>query len=106
MHSGGIKTSDAAMLMGGGAAVGAGLVLLWAAHTHSGDADDARSVKDYERISGRSTGEYILGGVAIVGGVALSMWALKRIRSSKEADTAVAFTPGHGGGTLVLERSW
>ena len=93
------------MLMVGGIALGAGVVLLWTAHTHSGDADAARTVRDYDRISGRATAEYIVGGIGIAAGVALGVYAMHRIRNSKD-DTAVAIVPGHGGGALVLERSW
>ena len=94
------------MLAGGGALVGAGIILLWAGHTHAGDADDARTASDHDRISGRSTAEYILGGASIAVGVGLSVWAMKRLSSSRESEMAVAFTPREGGGSFVLERSW
>lgn len=104
--SGGASKSDMFMLAGGGALVGAGLILLWAGHTHAGDADAARSVSDHDRISGRSTVEYIAGGVGIAAGLGLSVWAMKRINSSREQETGVAFVPRNGGGSFVLERSW
>jgi hypothetical protein len=102
----GASKGDMFMLMGGGALVGAGVVLLWAGHTHAGDADDARTVSDHDRISGRSTTEYILGGASIAVGVGLSVWAMKRISSARENEIAVAFAPRAGGGSFVLERSW
>ncbi len=104
--SAGASKSDMFMLMSGGVLVGAGIVLLWAGHTHAGDADDARTVADHDRISGRSTNEYILGGVGIAAGVGLSLWAMKRISAARENEIAVAFTPRDGGGSFVLERSW
>lgn len=100
-----IDMKNAAMLMGGGVALGAGIILMWSAHTHSGDADAAVTVSDHDRIAGRSTAEYVFGGIGIVAGVALGVYAMHRIRSSKD-DTAVAIVPEHGGGALVLERSW
>jgi tetratricopeptide (TPR) repeat protein len=102
----GASKTDMFMLMGGGALVGAGIVLLWAGHTHAGDADDARTAADHDRISGRSTAEYIIGGASIAVGVGLSVWAMKRISSSRDSEIAVAFTPREGGGSFVLERSW
>jgi tetratricopeptide (TPR) repeat protein len=96
----------ALMLAGGGALIGAGIVLIWAAHTHSGDADAARSVADYNRISGRATTEYVLGAVGIAAGATLGALAFYRMFSKNESNTAVAFTPRDGGGTLVLERLW
>lgn len=104
---GNVSMGTALMLGGGGVALGAGIVLLWAAHTHSGDADAARSVEDYNRISDRSTTEYVLGAIGVAAGVTLGALAFYRIHvAKKESNTAVAFTPRDGGGTLVLERSW
>ncbi len=100
-----IDTTSATMLMGGGVALGAGIILLWSGYTHSGDADAAATVSDHNRISGRATGEYVIGSIGIAAGLALGVYAMHRIRSSKD-ETAVAIVPGHGGGTLVLERSW
>lgn len=102
-----VSTGTALMLAGGGFALGAGVMLLWAGSTHSDDADAARSVSDYNRISGRATTEYVLGAIGIAAGVTLGALAFYRIHvANKESDTAVAFTPSQGGGTLVLERSW
>lgn len=104
---GSVTTRTAMMAMGGGALFGAGVILLWAGYTHKGDAEAARSVSDYNRISGRATTEYVLGAVGIAAGVTLGALALYRITASKkETDTAVAFTPEQGGGTLVLGGSW
>jgi uncharacterized membrane protein len=94
------------MLMGGGALVGAGVILLFAGYTHAGDADDARSVSDHDRIAGRATTEYVLGGIGIAAGVALSLWAMHTINKSSEHETTVGVTAHNGGGGVVLGGSW
>jgi tetratricopeptide (TPR) repeat protein len=104
--AGSASRGNIAMLMGGGVALGAGIVLLYSGYTHSGDAEAARTVKDHDRIAGRATAEYVLGGIGIAAGVALSALAAYRLSASDEHSTAVAFTPRSGGGSVVLEGSW
>jgi hypothetical protein len=97
--------AEMGMLIGGGALFGAGLVFLWSGSTHADDAEAARTVADHDRIANRSTAEYVLGAVGLTAGVALSVLAVYRIHKSGH-ETAVAFQPRSGGGSLVLERSW
>jgi hypothetical protein len=101
-----VSKGNVFMLIGSGALVGAGAVLLFAGYTHSGDAEAARTVNDHDRIAGRATAEYVLGAVGIAAGIGLSVFAMHRISVSNEHDTTVAFQPRAGGGSFVMERSW
>ena len=103
--SGGLDMKNAALLVGAGAGLAAGLCMFIAASSDDGDADAAASYKDHDRIETRATRLRIGALISAGAGVALGAIAVYRIKVSKEG-TQLSFAPRKGGAALVLEGSW
>lgn len=102
---GGLTNTNAALLVGAGAGLAAGLCLFLAASADDDDAAAAASYEDHDRIATRADRLRIGALIGAGAGVALGVIAIYRIKLSKEG-TELSFTPRKGGGALVLEKSW
>lgn len=100
-----MNRTNAALLVGAGTGVGAGICLLVAAYYADGDADAAASYEDHASISARADRMRIAGVVTGAAGVALGALAIYRIKVSKEG-TTLSLRPRTSGAALVLERRW
>lgn len=105
VRGGGMSTANAALLVGSGAGLGAGLCLFLAAQWDDGDAEAAARYEDHSRIAARADRLRIGAAISAGAGIALGVLAAYRIKFSKEG-TELAISPKKGGAALVLERSW
>ncbi len=105
VRGGGMSTANAALLVGSGAGLAAGLCLFLAAQSDDTDAEAAARYEDHSRIATRADRLRIGAAISAGAGIALGVLAAYRIKVSSEG-TELAISPKKGGAALVLERSW
>lgn len=96
---------NGALLAGAGALFGASIGFYFAGESSEGDADDARSFADHERISNRADRQKVAAAVLFAGAIGLGGYAIYRIKFQSER-AEVAVTPTATGGAMVVRGTW